>query len=474
MGTERLGRGAQLGVMLVLSAALAACTGAPDLAQPAVLRDAASLGLPAAPGEGTQPDPQWWRQFGDTQLSTLIDQALVGNPNLKVAQARIVRAKAAADIVASARAPQLGASVEAMEQKFTATGMVPPPLAGSIYDSASVQLAASWEIDFFGKNRAALESALGQTRAAEADAAAARNLLVSNVAQTYFELRRLEEQVMLVQRVQEQRLAILKMVRARVDAGIDTRAELLSSEAGLPEIRLQEQILNERRLITEHALRAMIGQPNRPLELSQYAGTAINNIASIDLLSADLLARRPDVTAARWRVEAAAGDLNVARSQFYPNINLLAFVGLSSIGLDRLLDERSRQWGVGPALHLPVFEGGRLRANLRAKSADLDAAIESYNATVIEAVHEVVDQLDARQAVARQQTQQRAAQVLAEHAYALALQRYEAGLGHRLAVMQAEAAALNQRRQGVDLNARALQVEVALMRALGGGYRVAN
>jgi NodT family efflux transporter outer membrane factor (OMF) lipoprotein len=184
----------------------------------------------------------------------------------------------------------------------------------------------------------------------------------------------------------------------------------------------------------------------------------------------DLLGRRADIAAARWRVEAATQDVSNARSQFYPNINLVAFAGFSSIGLDRLLGAGSEQWGVGPALRLPLFDGGRLRANLRGKATDLDAAIESYNAAVIEAVRDVADQLASAQSINRQQTQQRAAQVAAESAYAIATQRHEAGLSNMLSVLTAETAVLSQRRMAVDLAARALDIQVALMRALGGGY----
>jgi outer membrane protein TolC len=136
-----------------------------------------------------------------------------------------------------------------------------------------------------------------------------------------------------------------------------------------------------------------------------------------------------------------------------------------------LLESGSQQWGVGPAVRLPIFDGGRLRANLRGKSADLDAAIESYNATVIDAVREVADQVSSMQSIARQQTEQQAAQQAAESAYEIAVQRYQAGLGNYLHVLSAETAVLNQRRLAVDLAARALDTQVALMRALGGGYR---
>ena len=162
-----------------------------------------------------------------------------------------------------------------------------------------------------------------------------------------------------------------------------------------------------------------------------------------------------------------------AKTQFYPNVNLVAFAGFSSIGLGRLLDSGSQQWGVGPALRLPIFDAGRLRANLRGKTADLDAAVESYNAAVIDAVRDVADQVASSQAIVRQQTQQRAAQDAAESAYEIAVQRYKAGLGNYLNVLTAETSVLAQRRQAVDLAARALDTQVALIRALGGGYTAA-
>jgi outer membrane protein TolC len=167
-------------------------------------------------------------------------------------------------------------------------------------------------------------------------------------------------------------------------------------------------------------------------------------------------------------VEAATSDVVSAKSQFYPNINLVAFAGFSSIGFDKLLKSESAQWGVGPAIRLPIFDGGRLRANLRGKTAELDTAIESYNAQVLDAVHEVADRIASAQAVRRQQAEQSAAQASADSAYAIALQRYQAGLGNYLNVLSAEAPVLAQSRQGVDLAARALDTQVQILHAIGG------
>jgi NodT family efflux transporter outer membrane factor (OMF) lipoprotein len=187
-------------------------------------------------------------------------------------------------------------------------------------------------------------------------------------------------------------------------------------------------------------------------------------------LPADLLGRRADISAARWRVEAATQGMQAAKAQFYPNVNLSVFVGLSSIGLDRLVESGSRQYGAGPAIRLPIFDAGALRANLRGKAADVDAAVESYNGAVIEAVRETADQLNALQAIRRQQLEQAQAQQAAESAYDFATQRYGAGLSNHLTLLNAETATLAQRRQAVDLRARALSAQIGLIRALGGGF----
>jgi NodT family efflux transporter outer membrane factor (OMF) lipoprotein len=457
---------------LIFTAALglSACADLPDNPSPATLRNAYSLGLPAEQEATAALDAQWWREFGDGQLNRLIDVALLSNPSLKIVQIRLTRANVAADVTDAATGPQLSATVDAMRQKFTATGMIPPPLAGSTYETGTAQLTGSWELDFFGKNRSALDAALGNARATQADAAAARTVLASNVARNYFQLLRLNEQLGVARRQLAQREQSLRLVTDRVNAGLDTRLELRQSEGALPEARLQIESLNEQMALTRHALSALLGQPAKTPELELPALAAIKIMAVATQVPSDLLGRRADIAAARWRVEAATQDVSNARSQFFPNINLVAFAGFSSIGLDRLLGAGSEQWGVGPALRLPLFDGGRLRANLRGKATDLDAAIESYNAAVIEAVRDVADQLASAQSINRQQTQQRAAQVAAESAYAIATQRHEAGLSNMLSVLTAETAVLSQRRLAVDLAARALDIQVALMRALGGGY----
>lgn len=472
------GAGTRFGISALVSAlvlgSLAGCADFSGITMRAQLRDAASFGL-AAPAVNTAAplDSQWWRAFGDDTLNQLEAQALQANPSLKLAQARITAAQAAAGLTQAASGPQLSAQLNATQQHYTANGAIPPPLAGSAQSSGTAQLAGSWELDFFGKNRAALQAALGNARAAQADAQAARVLLAAQVAQSYFAWVGLNEQREIASRSLAQREHTLKLVQDRFTAGLDTPLDLRQAQGALPDARLQLALLDEQITLTRNALAALVGEPNQPLALITKAQAAIKPISFDGDISTNLLGQRADVTAARWRAQAADQSVDSARAQFYPNINLTAFAGFSSIGLDRLLQSGSQQWGVGPAISLPLFDSGRLRANLGGKTAERDAAVESYNAAVINAVHDVADQLASRQAIAHQQAEQAQAAQAAQDTYAAAQQRYRSGLLNALQVLSAETAVLAQRRQTVDLATRALQNQVALARALGGGLTAA-
>ncbi len=458
-------------VAAVLALLLAACAHRAGIEPQATLRTPDSLGLAAAES-AFGPAHDWWREFGDAQLDRLVQQALAGHPGLKLAQARLARAQALTEAAGAAGRPQVNGSLDLTRQRYTEHGAVPAPLAGSIRDSGALQLAASWELDFFGRHRAALQAALGSERAAQADAEAARVLLASNVARAYLQLARLNDQLAVAQRMLAQREEALRLVGDRVRAGLDTQLELRQSEGALPEARQQIEALREQAVLARHALAALTGAGQRDVVRQPPSLAALKAAPAPARLPADLLGQRADIVAARWRVEAAGHDVQGAKAQFYPNVNLVALAGLSSIGLDRLLDAGSGQWSAGPAVRLPIFDAGRLRANLRGRTADLDAAVESYNGAVLDAIRDAADQMASVQSVARQQGEQRDAQAAAEAAYELARQRYGAGLGTYLHVLAAETAVLNQRRLGVDLAARALEARVALLRALGGGARV--
>jgi NodT family efflux transporter outer membrane factor (OMF) lipoprotein len=443
-------------------------------ASPGDIRPTHALVQPGALGAraGEQPWPaaRWWSAYGDPQLDRLVDQALAGQPNLRATQARLQQAQAVVDTSRAARLPQVNGSVDLTHQRFTENGLVPPQLAGAIRWNNNAQIGASWEFDLFGRQRAALDGSIGQLRAAQADAQAAGVLLAGNVAASYFNLARLLEARDVALESLKQREQVFALVRQRISAGLDTSVELRQAEGLIAQSRVEVEALGESMANARHALAELTGQGPHALETLEPRLAALRSTALPAVLPADLIGRRADLAAQRWRVEATQSDVDVARAQFYPNLNLAAFVGLSSIGLDQFVNAGSRTFGAGPALRLPIFDAGRLRANLSARSAEVDLAVEAYNAALLRALREVADEVSSQRSLERQQRSQADATSAADSAYDLALQRYRAGLGNFLTVLTAQTNVLTQRRASTELKARHLTSEISLNRALGGGY----
>lgn len=433
--------------------------------------DASALGVSAS---GPQPVSaqmtEWWRACGDSQLDALIAQALADSPTIQVAQTRLQRAQAQEMLSSGADKPQLQLTGKTDRQRFTEHGLYPPPVAGSTLTTGTLQLEGTWELDLFGKQRAEIEASIGQRRASEADLQAARLLLSSQVARQYVQVGRLQAQREVAMRTLAQREEMLALIRQRVEAGLDTQVELRQGQGAVPDTRQQIAALDEQLSLARHALAVLVGRAPKSLD---DLNVSIERLRAPDVpqsLPLDLLARRADVMAALWRVESARGMSDAARATFYPNIELTSYAGYNAIGLSQVLQASSLQWGLLPAIHLPIFDGDRRLGNLSARVADQDATVASYNQTLLQAVQETVDQLDSVRSVTRQQGEQQAAQSHIESAYDLATQRYRAGLGAYLTVLSAESAVLAQRRQAVDLKARALDTRFALIRAVGGGW----
>ncbi len=429
----------------------------------------AAAGLNAAATESAAP-PQWWTTLGDAQLDALVDKALQGSPSLAVSRARLEQAVALSQVREAANGPQVNLGVDATRQRYTANGLVPAPVAGNTYNSGTVQASFSWSPDFFGQHAAELQAALGQARAAQADAAAAANTLAAQVGRSYVALARLVSQREVAVRALAQREEQRRLTSDRVAAGLDSQVELTQAQAAVPDARTQIEALDEQITLARRQVAVLSGQAPDALATLTPQLAALQPTPVPEALGADLLGRRPDVVAARWRVEAATQGVKVARTEFYPNINIAAFIGLNSLGLDNLFNAGSRQMGVTPALRLPIFDGGRLRAQLGGRQAELDAAIAQYNGMVLDAVKEAGDAMASVQSLTRQQALQDEAAASAEKAYRFAQERYRAGLGNYLVVLSTESQVLAQRRLAVDLRARQLDTRLQLMKALGGGW----
>lgn len=453
----------------LLALVLSGCALPAHLVPPLARLDADAVGL-QADVTAAPVDDDWWRVFQQPALDALVGKALRDNPSLALADARLRRANAVVQRVDAEDWPQVAARFDDTRQRFPEHALFPPSIGGTRQNLATAQLAMAWELDFFGRNRAALDAALGTARAAQADAAMARLLLSAQVVRTYVQLARLRSLREVAERSLSQRAEVLALVRRRTGAGLDTAVELQQAEGAIPDSRQSIEALDEQIAARRHALAALTAQPAAALATLQPHMAQLQPQPLPDSVPADLLGRRADIDAARRRAEAATRDLDVARADFYPSVNLVAFAGYNALGLDRLFDNGSRAMGIGPAIRLPIFDAGRLRANQRAKAADLDAAIAAYNGAVLEAVRDAADQISALQSIDRQQQEQTRAQAFAERAYRLAVQRYNAGLGSYLVVLTAENGVLAQRRAAVELRARALDGQAELIRALGGGY----
>lgn len=464
----RLRRACQMPVSALALAALTACSTHPEI-QPAVQAlDAGSLGVQRV--EPLEPDaamPAWWQAYGDAQLDRLVDQALAGHPTVQVAMARLRRVEALEGSARSVDRPQVQASAEVDRQHFSRHGMYPPPIAGASLTSGTLQLEGRWELDLFGRQRAEIEAVAGQKRAAQADVQTARLLLSWQVARAYLEMGRAQFQREVSERHLAQREEMLAIVRQRVKAGLDTEVELKQAEAALPDVRVQIEAWEDEVTKMRHALAVLTGQA--PDALAKLViKDVVEPLPAPGSLPVDMLARRPDVMAARWRVEAAGHQVSAARASFYPNVDLVSYAGYNAIGLEQLLKPASWQWGLMPAVHLPLFDGDRRVANLQGKVADQDVALANYNQTILQAVQEVADQISTAQSVARQRLDQKQAQQLAEKAHELAMARFKAGLGSYLTVLSAESAVISQRHRSIDLLTQALDNQLNLIRALGG------
>jgi NodT family efflux transporter outer membrane factor (OMF) lipoprotein len=427
-----------------------------------------------ADAPGSQwPAEQWWTAFGDIQLNVLIDEALAYSPSLDMAAARVKTAQAYTGTARSALYPQIDGSANIQYVHLSENWEFPPPYGGSTEFDNKIQLNAAYELDFWGKNRDAVRAAVSAEQAALAEQQSARLVLTSTVARTYVELQRLYLLRDVAAQTLQQRTTIFDLTRQRLDAGIDSQAELKQAEAQLPALRGQLAQIDEAIGGTRNALAALLGAgPDRGLRIErpQLAGAPAATAQLPASLPLDLLGRRPDIVAARWRVEAAERDTEVAKAQFYPNVNITAFVGTYSIGLDKITAAGSDMYSIGPAIQLPIFAGGRLRENLKGKYAAYDSAVATYDQALTDALREVADQLNALKWLEVRQREQRAALAVAHSAQDLATQRYRAGLGNYLSVLSAETLVSAQEQSGAELSARALDLQVNLIKALGGGF----
>lgn len=446
----------------------------PDLGARPAQRDPATLGGVAAPALATAewPGDGWWKDYGDPQLAALIEEALAGSPTLAAADARARKAAAYAQGAGAAMLPTLSANAQVSEVKQSYNNGFPAQFVPKgLNDTGRASLDLNYELDFFGKNRAALRAATSEREAAAIEARAARLALATSVAAAYADLARLAAQREVEVAAVKQREEVAALVARRVVSGLDTRGEQRQADAGVPLARADLAATDEAIALTRNRLAALLGAgPERGAAIALPAPRALSAPGLPANLALDLVGRRADIEVARRRAEAAAARITVARAGFYPNVNLIGLVGFQSLGLSNLFAKGSDIAQGGAAISLPIFSGGRIEGNYRASRADYDEAVAQYDQTLVRALNEVADAAASSQALGLRQADARLALAASEEAYSIARRRYEGGLSPYLAVLTAQDALLRNRQLVAALDARALTLNIELIRALGGGY----
>ena len=463
-------------VALALSLALAGCASIPpdthvlpqqDLATKQLAADIhlASEGWPAA---------QWWRQFQDPQLDGLIEQALSRSPSLDVANTRIGSALSAFDYQHADRDPRVDVNASVNRQRYSANGLTPAPIGGNYYNEAAVTVQAHYDLDWWGKHKAQIASALGEVNARRAEYAMAEQMLAAEIARHYFSMQNSWARMDNLHALVALQQSLVTDKEKRIANGLGVNDDHLSAQTRLSLIEQQIALL-ETQIVTEReALRALLGADGTALADLQLRTAQALPHALPGKLGMELLARRPDLQAARWRVEASLNRIEASQAAFYPDIDLGASIGLDAIHLGKLLEAGSRTLFVGPALSLPLFDSGRLQAQLNGARSERNELIADYNQNVFNVVRDVAQAGARVQGVENQLRLQGESLRASEAQLRNANARLKQGLADRATVLNAEMTVRGQVDLGMQLQNQRQNAEINLNVALGGGYRGAS
>lgn len=416
------------------------------------------------------PHEDWWKAYHDPQLDALIAAALKDSPTLHMAQARTALAKSYAESAHAETLPNVGGDASFTRERFTALQFIPPPWAGSSDWNNMATVSMAYDLDLWGRQEHLWKGSVSESRAAEAEAQQVKLELVTAIVRTYVQLSMeyaLHDVAEARQAQIEKRVSI---ARRGLAAGLGTGLEVSEIEAFLPLEKAQIYAIDGRVALLKNQLAALSGQgPGAGDRIVRPAIALDAPVGLPDQLPANLIGRRPDVLAHRWHVEASMQNIESAKAAFYPNINLLAFVGFQALGFGQLISNAAAIGGVGPAISLPIFDGGRRRSNLSAKTAGYDIAVENYNGVVVHALQDVSDQLAILGTNAKQQAEVERSLALAQKTHDLAQESYRAGIDNYQHVLNTQTAVLKQRETLAQLQAVRLEGHAELMRALGGG-----
>ncbi|MEM7174788.1 MAG: efflux transporter outer membrane subunit [Chlamydiota bacterium] len=422
---------------------------------------------------GSWPSYQWWEMFNDDQLSHLMEQAIADNPDLKSAIARVRLAQQQAKEVRSSLFPHLNLDFKDDYQHLSKDSLYrfPPSRVPAVVNQIFLGLSFEYEIDLFGKNREDYRAALGEFKAQQAENSQSLLMITVSFAGAYFAYQTHALQVELIEKKVAKKRNYLDLIEKRVQSGLDD--QIAAEDARTDWLIEKEQLAVAKKAValSTNQIKALLGlSPDDPLVLALPSARFQRPFSLPADLPVELVARRPDLMAQIWRVEAAAHRIGAAKAAFFPNINLASFGRLESLSWSTLFTVDSLAGSLAPALSLPLFTGGKLTAALEKERADFDSAVYNYNALLLKAAREVSDEIKTLQAVNQQDELQREVIVDNKHIVHLTLARFDHGLDDWLTALRTEIELIEQALIAMDLQYQRHIALLRLIRALGGGY----
>lgn len=423
--------------------------------------------------EASWPTDHWWEKYGDAQLNQLIQEGLADAPDLKAAQARLRRSEALSQSVGSVLYPQISANGTVFGQEASTNYLIPAPYTPQgWYSYGQATLNFNWEIDFWGKNRAALAAAVSESQARSAEVAQARLILTTSIARSYADLARLAADRATAEKALDIRTKTWILFAERQKQGLENMGAVSQAE-GKKNLAENDLVQIDVRIAeTRNRLAALVGAgPDRGLQIAAPNNLIQANYALPTDIGINLVGRRPDIVATRWQAEATQSRIEQRKAAFYPNVNIAAFIGAQSLGINKLVESGSYMSNAGPALYLPIFLGGKLRADLKVARAEYDENVANYEKTLIQALNEVADVAAGLKQLQKQVKLADQSVAAQTRGLTVAANRYKGGLANYLDVLVAEDELLTSWRVQTDVRTRAFILDVALNKALGGGYQ---
>jgi outer membrane protein, multidrug efflux system len=459
-------RGIGRAIGAAIGALLAACSVGPryqrpDIALPGQWHESGAAGTPAS----VWPAADWWHGFGSERLDALIAAAEQSNDDLAGAIARVQEADAQARIAGAALLPSLDLGVTATRQRAPVSGSGPRTL-----NDFNPELSASYELDFWGKNRATRDAARAAAAASRYDRQTVALTVISSVATTYFQALELRDRLQVARQNLLNGQKILKGFSAEQAAGTATGLDVAQQETAVALLNAAIPPLQQQFRQTVYALAVLVGRTPESIDVDTGTLGDLSSPAVVEGMPSQLLARRPDVAEAEQQLIAANADITVARAALFPSIQLTAGGGYESSALTSLVSPPNRVFAVSAGLMQPIFHGGALRGQVAYSKARYTELLTTYHKTVLSALSNVEGALVAAQQTAEQQQRQRDAVTTARRAFDYAQIQMSAGTVNILTVLNTENALFSAQDQLVQVNYLHLQALVDLFTALGGGW----